>query len=259
MAAIIFFLKLPAPRAAETLIILSEPLSGPHREAYEGLLAEKPRRFDVASAGRALPPGPHGVLVAFGARAAVLARRAAAPTVVVLAPGHRVGGRGVPEVRIEMTPSPERFVRLLAAAGVRRLLAARGAPAEPEFARRAALAGTSAGVAIVDGISSSPDEFPSILRRFGGRADALWLAPDPNVVTPEVFAAAREFSRVRGVAFFAPTAGLVSGEVRGDLTVSFGDCGREAARAARDLLAGRTVPRFVYPRETLERDHPAPR
>ncbi len=47
-----------------------------------------------------------------------------------------------------MTPSPERFVSLLAAAGVRRLLAVRAVPPEPEFLRRAAEAGEKAGVAI---------------------------------------------------------------------------------------------------------------
>lgn len=247
MAAIIFFSRIPASRAAETLIILSEPLSGPHREAFEGLLAERPRRFDVAPAGRALPPGPHGVVVAFGARAAVLARRTAAPTVVVLAPGYRVGGRGVSEVRIEMTPSPERFVRLLAAAGVRRLLAVRSAPAEPDFVRRAAAAGEKNGVAIDEQVLPEPDGLPHLLRRDGVSADGVWLAPDPGSVTPETFGAAREFSRARAVPFFAPAAGLVMGEVRGELTVSFRDCGREAARAARELLAGRSVAEVVYP------------
>ena len=83
-------------------------------------------------------------------------------------------------------------------------------------------------------------------------ADAVWLAPDPGTVTPENFGAVREFARARSLPFFAHAAGLVMDEVRGDLTVSFRECGREAARAARELLAGRAVAKTVYPPLAVE-------
>lgn len=175
------------------------------------------------------------------------ARQNGAPVVVALAPAYRPDGRGPATVRVAMTPAPERLMSLLAAAGVRRLLAVRAVPAEPDFLRRASEAGQKVGVAIDDRILPGPDVLPRLLRRDGVLADGVWLAPDPGSVTPETFGAAREFSRARAVPFFAPAAGLVMDEVRGDLTVSFRDCGREAARAARELLAGREVAKVVYP------------
>lgn len=236
-----------AASAARALVVLSEPLTPSFREAFDGFLAEWGEPVDTAPAGQALPPGSRGVVVALGGHAAMRARQNGAPVVVALAPAYRPDGRGSATVRVAMTPSPERLMNLLAAAGVRRLLAVRAVPAEPDFLRRASEAGRKVGVAIDDRILPGPDVLPHLLRRDGVLADGVWLAPDPGSVTPETFGAAREFSRARAVPFFAPAAGLVMDEVRGDLTVSFRDCGREAARAARELLAGREVAKVVYP------------
>ncbi|MDP3543911.1 MAG: hypothetical protein Q8T11_15695 [Elusimicrobiota bacterium] len=224
---------------------MSEPLAPAYREALEGAREEWGRPLDVAAADGLFPQGPPGVIIALGGSAAASARRHGAPLVVALAPSDRGA-----TVFIAMTPSPERLVSLLAARGVRRLLAVRAAPAESEFSRRTVAAGRAAGVRIEAAVLSSPRSMPGLLRRAGMKADALWLAPDPDSVTPGTFAAAREFSRARGIPFFAPAAGLVSEESLGDLAVSFRDCGREAARAARELLAGRPVAKVVYPGET---------
>lgn len=241
-----------AVRAAQALVVVSEPLSPSTREALDGFLSEWGEPVVTAPAGRALPPGPHGVIVAFGGHAAMHARRDRSPLVVALAPGYRDDGRGPATVRVALTPSPERFISLLAAAGVRRLLAVRAAPADPDFLQRATAAGERSGIVIDDQILPGTDDLPRLLRGGGVRADGVWLAPDPLSVTPETFGAAREFSRARSVPFFAPAAGLVMDEVRGDLTVSFRDCGREAARAARELLAGRAVAKIVYPAPQAE-------
>jgi hypothetical protein len=250
MRAALLALLLLAPaaaRAAQALVVVSEPLSPSFREALDGFLAEWGETVDTVPAGRALPPGPRGVIIAFGGHAASRARQDGAPMVVALAPAYRPDGRRPATVRVAMTPSPERFVSALAAAGVRRLLAVRSVAADPDFLRRASVAGERSGVVIDDGILPGPDDLPHLLRRDGVRADAVWLAPDPGSVTPETFGAAREFSRARALPFFAPAAGLVMDEVRGELTVSFRDCGREAALAARELLAGRVVAGIVYP------------
>jgi len=174
--------------------------------------------------------------------------------VVVLAPSYRLESREAVTVRVALTPAPERIVSVLKEAGVRRLLAVRAFPPDPEFVKRAAAAGDGSGVRIDDRILSGPEELPRLLRSAGALADAVWLVPDPATVTRATFDVAREFSRAKGAPFFAPAAGLVSGEVRDEFTVSFHDCGREAARAAKELLTGRPAARIVYPRGPSERD-----
>ncbi len=243
----LLFLAPATARAARVLVVVSEPLAGSYREALEGFRAEWGEGVEVASAGRALPPGERGVIVAFGAHAAARARQGGAPMVVALAPTYRADGGRPATVQVAMTPSPERFAAMLAAAGVHRLLAVRSPAADAEFIRLAAVAGKRAGVRIEDAILASADAIPRLLRKDGVLADAIWLAPDPVSVTPQTFGAAREFSRARSLPFFAPAEGLVLNEVRGDLVVSFRECGREAARAARELLAGRLTERVVYP------------
>lgn len=240
-----------AASAAPALVVVSQPSALSAREALEGLRAEWGAGLEIASASAPLPPGPHGVVIAIGGRAALRARGGRAPVVVLLAPAYR----GPATVRVAMTPSPERFMGVLGALGVRRLLAVRGASAEPEFSRRAAEAGRPYGILVDEQVLSSPDGLAHMLRVAGTRADAVWLAPDPETVTAETFSVAREFARARSIPFFAPAAGLVSEEIRGDLTVSFRDCGREAARAAKDLLAERPVAKVIYPEgaETIAR------
>ena len=255
MRAALIALLLLAPaaaRAAQALVVVSEPLSPSFREALDGFLAEWGEPVATAPAGKALPSGPRSVGGAFGGRAALRASRDGAPMIVALAPGYRDEGRAAATVRVAMTPSPESFVGALAAAGVRRLLAVRAVAAEPEFLRRAAAARARAGVRIDAGVLPAPARQPHVRRHEGVLADAVWLAPDPGTVTPENFGAAREFARARSMPFFAPAAGLVMDEVRGDLTVSFRDCGREAARAARELLAGRVTAKTVYPPTAAE-------
>lgn len=242
---VLLLLAPAAARAAETLVVLSEPLTASHREALDGLRAELGETIAISSADRPLPPGPHGVIVAFGARAATRARKGGSPVIVALAPSYR--GTNPPKtVHVALTPSPERFVALLAEAGVRRLLAVHSGEFGGDFLRRAAELGRPSGLTIEDAALESSDDLPQGLRDSGEDADAIWLAPDPAVVTPEAFAVAREFARARKIAFFAPAAGLVKDEVRGELTVTFRDCGREAGRAAKEILAGRDVAKVVY-------------
>lgn len=232
-------------RGGEALVVVSEPLSSAHREALDGLEEGWAGSLHVTAADRPLPAGPHGVVIAFGGGAAAAARRDGAPLIAALAPGYRGAA-----VLVALTPSPERIVSLLAGRGVRRLLVVRAAPPEEEFSRRVSSAAAAAGLMITNARLASPQRLPSLLRREGLEADAIWLAPDPEAVTPVNFAAIMEFSRARGALFFAPAAGLVSKDSLGDLTVTFRDCGREAGRAARELLDGRHVPSVVYAGET---------
>lgn len=245
-AALVLMLAGAVPaRAARLLVVISEPPSASTREALDGFRSVSTETIEIVSAERKLPPGPYGVIVAFGARAAARARSGHAPTIIALAPSIREGRAA--EVVVALTPPPERFIDILAAAGVHRLLAVRAAPADADFNLRARAAGKLAGVEIENALLPSPDALPDLLRRVGPGSDAIWLAPDPATVTAETFAVMRELARGRGIPFFAPSVGLVSDGIRGDFSVSFRECGREARRAALELLAGRPLPKIIYP------------
>lgn len=243
LAGLLIAGSVPA-RGGSALVMVSEPMLPCYREALEGVRAEWKGPLEVAVAGRPGPRRPYAVTIALGGAAAREALHAGVPTVSALAPGDRGA-----TVRVALTPSPETVVAVLAAIGVRRLLAIRSSPAEADFSRRAGAGAAAAGIEIEYAILSSPDGLPALLRRAGRKADGIWLSPEPGAVTPATFAATREYARARRIPFFAPAPGLVGTDSRGDLSVSFGDCGRRAARAARELQAGRPVPKVVYPGE----------
>ena len=82
-ALIILMVMAPAAAcAARALVVFNEPFSASYREAFEGLRAEWAETLETAPADRALPPGPHGVIIALGGRAAMRAGRDGAPLVV---------------------------------------------------------------------------------------------------------------------------------------------------------------------------------
>lgn len=247
-ATLVFLLASTAPAAApaKVIVVIRDRPTPPYQEALAGARAEWGRPLEVYSVGQPLPPGPVGVVITLGARAARSARRLGAPLIAALAPSHYARGDPPGTVRVAMTPSPERVIDLLKAAGVRRLLAVRASPADAEFSRRAAIAGSTAGVDIEDAVVASSDELSGVLRLAGERADGIWLVPDPDAVTPENYEALRRFTRARGMPFFAPSPGLVAEGARGELAVSFRECGVQAARAARGLATGRPFAPVVY-------------
>ena len=111
MRAALMILMVLAPaaaRGADVLVVLNKPLAPSYREAFDGIRAQWGEAIETASAGRPLPSGPHGVIVALGAHAAARARSGGAPVVAALAPAYRSDGREPAVVRVAMTPSPER-------------------------------------------------------------------------------------------------------------------------------------------------------
>jgi hypothetical protein len=91
-----------------------------------------------------------------------------------------------------------------------------------------------------------PEELPALLRSLPP-SDALWLAPDPALVTPTTFAAACEYARSRGVPYFAPAPGLTERGATPGLAPDFLAAGLRAAAAARVALAGGGVLEEAFP------------
>ena len=244
-AALLALLLAPAARAERLLVVLPEHASAPYQEALEGIRAAWTGELETATDAKSLPEKPGDVVIALGARAARRARACGSPVVVALAPSFRAPARrGL--VRVLMTPAPEDIARRLAGSGVKRLLLLHSGNGHAEFARRAEEEARREGIEIVLATIAVGEDLPSALRR-AGEADAVWLAPDPDLVVPETFLAVREFAKALAIPFFAPTPGLAKDGARPDLAASFKDCGRAAALAAAELAAGRPVAEAVHP------------
>jgi ABC-type uncharacterized transport system substrate-binding protein len=94
---------------------------------------------------------------------------------------------------------------------------------------------------------SNIDALPERLRAVEGKIDAIWLTPDPQIVTPGSFATLREFARADRVMFYAPTAALVDAGATASVAANPRESGRTAALAAKRLLAGGSIEEMIYP------------
>ncbi|UPT73688.1 MAG: hypothetical protein M0D55_17825 [Elusimicrobiota bacterium] len=103
-----------------------------------------------------------------------------------------------------------------------------------------------AGLEVVVAKPSGADAVPEALRGLAGKADAIWLCPDPSLVTPQAFQAIKQFSWDHSAPFYAPTAGLAAAGAAAAVSVVPAESGRRAAELVRLALAGEDLPDLVY-------------
>lgn len=192
---------------------------------------------------------PARVIVTFGSEAATRDYAVKATVIGCLAPG--VAGR-LPHkgrsVLIAMKPSPALLLERLRALqpGLKRLaLLSDGRDGDFDTALRDAGAGL--GIDIVALRVSSPQGIPDALRRLPGKVDALWLSPDPLLVTPDTFQTIKNFSWDHSIPFYAPASSLAEAGAAASVSVSGEEAGHQAARLARLALDGKALPTLVYP------------
>jgi putative ABC transport system substrate-binding protein len=85
---------------------------------------------------------------------------------------------------------------------------------------------------------SQADDLPDRLRSLAGKIDAIWMPPDPLLVTPAAFAVAKEFARSNNMPLYAPVDSLVDKGATASFVSSFREIGRTAGRVAAQAEAG---------------------
>jgi hypothetical protein len=207
-------------RASEVLAILSSD-SGHYRQAYDG--------FEEA----------WDAIVAFGSRAVLLGEPESPLLVTCLALGAPPKLRAE-LLRVDLLPSEPVLVaslkKLLPRLKVLRVLWSSDYVGD-EVADLTSAA-KERGFTVVSERIEDPDDLPARVRAFSGRADALWLMPDPALVNAQNFKTLREYAAASRVPFLAPTEGLAEKGATATLAVSFRDIGRAAAVALKARLSG---------------------
>lgn len=223
--------------------------SRPYMEAWEGFRGELGSAASMSVSGSLAPASSPRVLVAFGARASLERPADSVRLVVAMAPSI-LGPKERETPCIAMTPRPDELLAGLQTLqpGLRRLAvfwssAVYGRRILPLLKQSA----KSRGLEIVAFEVSRPDAVPNGLRALYGRADAIWLPPDPLLINEQTFAAFSDFSRANRIPLYVPTAGLLERGGTAWVGVGFKAMGREAARVSRELLAGREPPALNFP------------
>lgn len=85
---------------------------------------------------------------------------------------------------------------------------------------------------------SQADDLPDRLRSLAGKIDAIWMPPDPLLVTPTAFAVAKEFARSNNTPLYVPVDSLVDKGATASFVSSFRESGRTTGRIAAKVVAG---------------------
>lgn len=221
--------------------------SPPYRQALEGFTEAWGSSVTVVAAGGSLP-AQAWAFAAVGGKAAGRRWPRDAVVVALLAPSV-ADDPGDAMSRVSLLPEPRALVARMRALvpGLRVLRIFWSSEPARVDAEALAAAGERQGVVVLSERVTPASSLPGRLRSLAPEADALWLMPDPALVTEANFAVLREYAAARKIPLLAPTEGLAERGATATIAATYADMGRAAALSLRARLAGRAEPEVVYP------------
>jgi len=238
-----------AARAQEVVAVLASD-ARPYRATYEGFLAAFGKEVAVIALGEKIP-GDAKIVLAFGGKAAVQRYPGRVTLIYAVVPGLVVDRktRDGPSIRIMMEPEAEPLLRSLTSLQpkLKRLAVLWSSPSRAASAERLSKLGAARGVAVSGERLDDADELPSRLRELNGTVDALWLPPDPLLISAKNFAIIKRFSYDNNIPFYAPTDSLAEQGATGSVSVTYEEMGKTMAGVAKTILGGGASPSEVYP------------
>jgi len=189
----------PGAWSQDLVAVMSSRLA-PYQEALAGFESALGRDVPVLELPQADAnlTGATRVIVTFGGKAALQSFPKNAALVYCLAPGLELDRtlRKAATVKVWMLPRPTdllgRLVRIQPS--LSRLAVLWAAEGNQVYLRELEAAAQRRGVRIVSIKVEDASAMPQHLRAVEGRIDAIWLPPDPLLVTAQVFAVLKEFS-----------------------------------------------------------------
>ena len=247
LLALLLVVAAPA-RAQDVVVVLGSDLA-PYREAYEGFVTAFGEPVELLTLGGKPPKGAR-VVVAFGGKAALQRYPTGVTLVYGLAPGVRAEREPgeARAVKIPMEPAPAALLGRLGALqpGLKRLAVLWASKGGEESVARLVQDGSARGVEVLSERLESADDLPAALRRLRGKADALWLPPDPLLINARNFDIIKRYAYDNDVPFYVPTEALAEKGAAAAVSVGYSDAGRAAAAAARAVLTGKPPTEDVF-------------
>jgi ABC-type uncharacterized transport system substrate-binding protein len=243
----------PSLASSTGVIVLLGSDASPYLQAVQGFKEAFGRPVEVKTVAEGMPDIPKDtrMIVTFGGKAAILDFPKNIPVVYGLAPSVDLpsGQRKAPTIGIHTSPQPrvilDRMKRMQP--GLRRFVMFWSSRSISPFVVEMERASKELGLVLVVEKIEQLDQLPDRLRSLDGSFDAIWLPPDPQLVTPQSFATLKEFCASRHVMFYAPTDILVEKGAVASISSSFTEIGRSAAQVSQKLLADGPLGPMVFP------------
>jgi ABC-type uncharacterized transport system substrate-binding protein len=240
--------------AGNVLAVLSSNLA-PYEEAYAGFqeaIGESTPQITL-SQGKLEVPNSTRIIVAIGGKAALANYPEGKLLIYCLAPGVQVKsqGRDTRVIKIHNSPQGVRVISKLKEIqpGLKHLAVLWTSPSLEDYVSNTSRS-PDLGIAVSTERLESTDDLPNRLRALKGKADALWVLPDPLLINPTTIAMLKEYSWSNRIPFYAPTEGLVEqGGAVAAVSSSFRETGRVAGLAARRATAGTLDISEIYPEQ----------
>lgn len=246
-------LTAPGPGwAQDVLAVISAELE-PYQEALSGFKTAfaDPLHETVLSKQKLRVSRQIRAVVSFGGKAAQLDYPDDVVLVYLVAPGTRIQRRSPPgtTIQIPMLPHPRASLARLRRLqpDLRRLLVFWATDTLEPYVRELEREAAGVRIEIIARRLTDAEEIPDQVRSHFGKIDAVWLLPDPLLVTPASFAVLKDFSWANRVPFIAPTPGLVEKGATAAVVSSYHEMGKTAATALKQSLAGDNSSDTIYP------------
>lgn len=214
---------------------------GAYKQALEGFRAAFQGEAAVVGKGGVVPSGAR-VIVALGSKAAVRGYPPDTVLIYAMAPGLNVTSarHGGPVVRVYTVPRPAALLARLREVqpSLRSVAVLWGAPGFDSYLRELVQAAGPLGVTVLSESMGGPEDLPGRLRALRGKADALWLPPDPLLVNAQSLETLRSFSWANDLPYYGSFPGVLEYGAVAMVAVDYRSIGQAAAAAARQALDG---------------------
>jgi len=230
--------------AAEDLVVVLSSDSIAYEKALEGFREEfqKPVRVFILSDGQPDIPADTRVVVAIGGKAALYTYPKKAALIYCLAPGIliRSDQHPGPRIKVQTSPRPSVWLPRLREIQpmVKRLAVFWLSDSVQNALQEGQKTAAELGIEIRSERLKRIEELPERLRAIRGQVDAMWLPPDPLIITPQTLAMLKEFSWSNRVPMYVPMESLVEKGAVAALSSNFKEIGSLSASLARHVQSG---------------------
>ena len=235
--------------------VLSYELA-PFQEAWKGFQDAFNAPAEVIHLAKE-PLHLHGeprVIVAFGGKAALAKYPGNSTLIYCMAPGTTLNPTDHEGsiTQISMMPQPALALDkiLLIQPTLKSMVVLWISPSSAAFIEALRRAGHARGIEIQSDRLTQASDLPNHLRQWQNKTNALWIPPDPLLITEQNVVLLGQFSGSSNIPYYTSVAGLAEKGAVASIASSYAEIGAAAANVARSVLQGNTPALDVYADKT---------